>query len=287
MNNDLPDFVVPTNIALPNQSTGENEMEQFWRNIHVLDRNSYTKQPSSSNSVDTTPTPTPTPPPAPAAANNHLDMTDDELAAWLHYPLDDFNTEPPHPNPTSAPPPPTTVIPPGNSVTNGSRFGFPLISRIMEPLQRRRSGFTVVDSNDTPITSGGVATVGPIEAAPTAAGVTDSTTAALVPGGGDKVEAGEEVTTSPSSSSATATTTGTASTTGAICGKRSKNEEIEESLAAAGPATAPARIEVRLSLIPDSDKSYFLVILNSLSLLCFLGTIFKVKKFTIYSVTFS
>ncbi|XP_074267538.1 transcription factor bHLH119-like [Silene latifolia] len=90
------------------------------------------------------------------------------------------------------------------------------------PLERRMSGFTLVDSNDTSITSASMTTVGPIETALVAADVTYSMTVAVVPGDEDKEESSE--TTSPSSSSTTTTTTGTDTTTGAICRKR----EIEE-----------------------------------------------------------
>ncbi|XP_074267603.1 transcription factor bHLH119-like [Silene latifolia] len=108
--------------------------------------------------------------------------------------------------------------------------------------QNIQSGFTVVDSNDTLITSGSMTTVGPIEISPAAADVTDSMTVAVVPGDEDEEDSSEEVTTSSSSSSGT----GTDPTTGAMCRKR-KIEELDESFAATTPAAALARIEKKHS----------------------------------------
>ncbi|KAK9750391.1 hypothetical protein RND81_02G193100 [Saponaria officinalis] len=206
--------------------------------LYPLDQNSFTK-PSSSKSVSTI---APSLPPHNPQHDHHLGG--DEMAAWLHPP-EEFYGEPLNPNQTLAVP-----VVPERALENHPSLsklperlatrGFPLFYRMLgnnfavPPEVLMSGGYTVVDSNETPITSGNHIAVEPNAATTAVAAslwptVVTSTTMSVIPSVQESLIGEREVerrTASPSSSSATNSATVVAHATGELWGRRKRSKAI-------------------------------------------------------------
>ncbi|KAL9239113.1 hypothetical protein vseg_013463 [Gypsophila vaccaria] len=286
MNHCVTDFSVPSTPGIP--TAMHNGEDDFMDLLYPLDRYSFTK-PRTSKSVSTCAQPPL--PQNPPHAYSQLGKAEDEMGSWLHYPLDELHNDLLYQNKSLA----ALHVPeralesrrPLPKLPEGSASrSFPFISRMMgnnfavPPEVLMSGGYTVVDSNDTPITSGNHTAVEPANVADTvvaappcrseAAVVTNTATEVIPsvqkrsPPTGERNVEGQS--TSPSSSSATNSATAIAHATGElwrrrneieeVCRKR-KMKEIDESSFVAAANTAATTTETEdVDLESDYKKKH-------------------------------
>ncbi|KAH9603026.1 hypothetical protein KSS87_010706 [Heliosperma pusillum] len=261
------DFEMDEEYTIPSTSTlatpsGEAEMaELLWQNnapvtANLVNQHLLPKLPSSlsSNSGITALPPLQNPPIDHEAGNNQLHMAVDEMASWLHYPLEDFYSELLFPNPASSTSTPDIHMPSSQSAARG----FPLFS-IMEwssapePLLLPATTLpTVEGSNNTPISTIGDTRQGPNVVASAVASdsvVMTSTSSMGIPGGKGTAEEAMASTSSSSISTpaaATATEDTDVKTTASDMGDRKRKRiQMDDSFVAATTGTTTATLDAQ------------------------------------------
>ncbi|KAJ8432545.1 hypothetical protein Cgig2_009309 [Carnegiea gigantea] len=178
MNHRVPDFdmadddyFIPTSSSsIPRQHKAEDDvMELLWQNGQVV---AHSQMQRSHHNHKSPPTNTPPPP----ENTSQLYIAEDEMATWLHYPLEDLyidllypTSAPPQPPPLPPPPPQQTFqasraldarppqLPPPSRPPAPPPRNFPHFSRFSEKAPTPSTGVTVVESNKpeaTPVTGG-------------------------------------------------------------------------------------------------------------------------------------
>ncbi|XP_074304310.1 transcription factor PIF1 [Silene latifolia] len=235
------DYTIPSTSTLT-KSSGEDEIaELLWQNNAPVTVNLNQRLPSNFGIAPSPPPPPPLQNPPAEAADHKLYMAEDEMASWLHYPLEDFYSELLFSNPTpstTTSPPPTAVRPPDFPVRRSATGGFPQFSMMAginppEPVPESaiRSLSTVVGSNDTPpIMTTGDTRPGPSVSGP-AVVLANTSSVGIISGGEGTSEGAMTVSTSSSSittpSAATATEEADVKMTRSDIGDRKRKRIIE------------------------------------------------------------
>lgn len=201
MNRRVPDFdmadddySIPTSSSsIPRQQKAKDDIvELLWQNGQVVahsptQRSHHNHKSPPTNTTPEPPRPQPSPPPE---NTSQLYIAEDEMATWLHYPLEDLYTDllyptsaPTQPPPLPSPPPQQTFEatraldarppqpPPSSKPPVPPPRNFPHFSRFREKAPTPSTGVTVVDSNRpeaTPVTgasSAAATSVGEMSAA--------------------------------------------------------------------------------------------------------------------------